>query len=50
MDEAVKHENGRPAFFLQDITFTHLVVDKVQIPLSRKSQDYYTVFFAGTRK
>jgi hypothetical protein len=49
MDEAVGHENGKPVFYLQDLTFTHLVVDKIPIPLSRQVGDHYTVFFAGTR-
>lgn len=50
MDEAVSHENGKPVFYLQDITFTHLAVDKIPIPLSRQVGDHYTVYFAGTRE
>ncbi|XP_021968718.1 semaphorin-2A isoform X2 [Folsomia candida] len=50
MDEAVAHENGKPAFYMQDLTFTHLVVDKIPIPLSRQVGDHYTVYFAGTHE
>ncbi|CAG7818868.1 unnamed protein product [Allacma fusca] len=50
MDQAVEHESGKPAFFMQDLTFTHLVVDKIQVPLSRQPQDSYTIYFAGTNE
>lgn len=50
MDEAVSHENGKPVFYMQDLTFTHLVVDKIPIPLSRQTGDHYSVYFAGTSK
>jgi hypothetical protein len=51
MDEAVSHEHGKPAFYMQDLTFTHLVVDRIPIVVPRQSfGDFYTVFFAGTRK
>jgi hypothetical protein len=48
MDEAVGHENGKPAFYIRDVTFTHVVADKVPVPLSRQAGDYYTVLYAGT--
>ena len=48
MDQAVEHEGGKPAFYMQDLTFTHLVVDRVQVPLSRQPQDSYTIYYAGT--
>lgn len=52
MDEAVSHDTGKPIFYMQDLTFTHLVVEKVPIPLSRQigGSDYYAVYFVGSRK
>jgi len=50
MDESVGHEHGKPAFFIRDLTFTHLVVDSVPVPLARHFGDTYRVYFAGTSK
>jgi len=46
----VGHDLGKPAFYIRDVTFTHVVVDIVPVPLSRQAGDYYTVLNAGTSK
>ncbi|KAF4526524.1 hypothetical protein B566_EDAN005891 [Ephemera danica] len=47
MDSAVAHENGKPVFYKRDLTFTHLVVDKVQVRTYGNDQEY-TVYYAGS--
>lgn len=51
MDEAVSHDTGKPIFYMQDLTFTHLVVEQVPIPLTRQNgdTDYYSIYFVGSR-
>lgn len=48
----MSHDTGKPIFYMQDLTFTHLVVEKVSIPLSRQigGLEYYAVYFVGSRK
>ncbi|KAG8222975.1 hypothetical protein J437_LFUL002698 [Ladona fulva] len=47
MDEAVAHENSKPAYYKRDVLFTHLVVDKVKVNLYGRDV-VYTVYYAGT--
>ncbi|ODM98388.1 Semaphorin-2A, partial [Orchesella cincta] len=52
MDEAVSHDTAKPIFYMQDLTFTHLVVEKVPIPLGRQIgvAEYYSVYFVGSHE
>ncbi|ODM98681.1 Semaphorin-2A [Orchesella cincta] len=52
MDEAVPQEHGKPLFFMQDLTFTKVVVEEISIsnPRNPGQSRTYTVLFVASNE